>query len=209
MSVQVARSAIIHPNVVLGENVIVEDYCILGTPFAGYAGESTLIGDNAVIRSQTVIYAGNRIGRDFQTGNKTNIRELNQIGDRVSVGTMSVVEHHVMIHDDVRIHTQVFIPEFSVLEHGVWIGPNVVLTNAKYPRMPDTKDRLQGPVVQRDARIGANATLLPGVVIGAYALIGAGSVVTRDVLSGVTVAGNPARMIGRSPYSELSNDTIP
>ncbi len=94
-----------------------------------------------MIRSHTVIYAGNTIGRNFQTGNKVNIRESNRIGDNVSVGTLSVIEHHVEIADNVRIHTQVFMPEFSVLEEGCWIGPNVVLTNAKYPLSPGVKDR--------------------------------------------------------------------
>jgi acetyltransferase-like isoleucine patch superfamily enzyme len=142
-----------------------------------------------------VIYAGNVIGRNFQTGNKVNIRESNRIGDNVSVGTLSVIEHHVEIGDHVRIHTQVFIPEFSVLEEGCWIGPNVVLTNAKYPLSPGVKDRLAGPVIRKGAKIGANATLLPGVVIGENALVGAGSVVVRDVPPGGVVAGNPARFM--------------
>ena len=102
-----------------------------------------------MIRSHTVIYAGNVIGRNFQTGNKVNIRESNRIGNNVSVGTLSVIEHHVEIADNVRIHTQVFIPEFSVLEEGCWIGPNVVFTNAKYPLSPGVKDQLAGPVIRQ------------------------------------------------------------
>ena len=156
---------------------------------------ATTIGDQAVIRSHTVIYAGNVIGRNFQTGNKVNIRESNQIGDDVSVGTLSVIEHHVVIGNNVRIHTQVFIPEFSVLEDGCWLGPHVVLTNAKYPLSPDAKKTLAGPVIRRGAKIGANCTLLPGVVIGENALVGAGSVVAHDVAPGEVVVGNPARVI--------------
>src|SRR3990172_517711 len=114
----ISKTAIIHPNVKLGKNCIIEDFVIIGTTPKGYnIGEiETVIGDNAVIRSHTVIYAGNQIGNNFQTGNKTNIRELNKIGNNVSIGTLSVVEHHVSIGDGVRIHSQVFIPEFSVLE---------------------------------------------------------------------------------------------
>ncbi len=119
----IAATAIIHPNVRLGRNVVIEDYCIIGAPFAGYTGEETVIGDDAMIRSMTVIYAGNRIGRGFQTGNKANIRELNVIGDRVSIGTLTVVEHHVQIEDGVRIHSQAFVPEYSILRAGCWIGP--------------------------------------------------------------------------------------
>ena len=193
----------------LAKGSVVEDFCIVGTPPRGVReGElPTTIGEGAVIRSHTVIYAGNVIGRNFQTGNKVNIRESNRIGDNVSVGTLSVIEHHVEIGDNVRIHTQVFIPEFSVLEEGCWIGPNVVLTNAKYPLSPGVKDHLAGPVIRKGAKIGANATLLPGVVIGENALVGAGAVVVRDVPPGSVVAGNPARVIRQIadlPYSTVT-----
>ena len=102
-----------------------------------------------------MIYAGNVIGRNFQTGNKVNIRESNRIGDNVSVGTLSVIEHHVEIGNNVRIHTQVFIPEFSVLEDGCWIGPNVVFTNAKYPlvaRSQGSARRARHPQGSKDRR---------------------------------------------------------
>lgn len=187
----------IYENVTLGDPVVVEDYCIIGAPPRGAKGGeiATTIGGDSVIRSHTVIYAGNVIGRNFQTGNKVNIRESNHIGHNVSVGTLSVIEHHVTIADNVRIHTQAFIPEFSILEEGCWIGPNVVLTNAKYPLSPGVKGSLAGPVVRKGAKIGANATLLPGVVVGENALVGAGAVVVRDVPPGAVVAGNPARVI--------------
>jgi acetyltransferase-like isoleucine patch superfamily enzyme len=187
----------VYANVTLGAGTCLEDFCIVGAPPRGAADGSlpTVIGDGSVIRSHTVIYAGNTIGRHFQTGNKVNIRELNIIGNNVSVGTLSVIEHHVEIGDNVRIHTQVFIPEFSVLEEGCWIGPNVVFTNAKYPLSPGVKDSLVGPIIRRGAKIGANATLLPGVVIGENALVGAGAVVVRDVPAGAVVVGNPARMV--------------
>ena len=158
------------------------------------------IGDGATIRSGTVIYAGNTIGKNFQTGHKANVRELNEIGDDVSIGTLSVVEHHVTIGDGVRLHTQVFVPEYSILHDHAWLGPNVVLTNAMYPKHPDAKNKLVGPKVGRHAKIGANATLLPGVAIGQGALIGAGSVVTKDVEPRTIVAGNPARFVRPIDY---------
>ncbi len=184
-------------NVEIGEGTTIEDYCVIGSPPRGkQEGElETRIGAGSVIRSHTVIYAGNRIGERFQTGNKVNIRELNEIGDNVSVGTISVIEHHVKIGNGVRIHTQAFIPEFSILEDGCWIGPNVVLTNAKYPLSRNVKEELAGPIIKRNAKIGANSTLLPGVVIGENTLVGAGSVITKDVPDGAVVIGNPARII--------------
>src|SRR5213078_4484416 len=116
--------------------------------------------------------------------------------DDVSIGSHSVVEHHVRLADGVRIHTGAFIPEHSVLEAGAWVGPHVVFTNAMYPMSRDAKRSLKGPLLRPGAKVGANATLLPGVVIGRDALVGAGSVVVRDVPDGAIVVGNPARIIG-------------
>jgi acetyltransferase-like isoleucine patch superfamily enzyme len=190
-------SYILHEGVRLGQGVVVEEFCIIGVPPRGHAvGElETLIGDGGQVRSHTVIYAGNCIGRKFQTGNKVNIRELNIIGDDVSVGTLSVIEHHVQIGNGVRIHSQVFVPEYSLLEEECWLGPNVVLTNARYPLSPEAKKSLKGPIIRRRAKIGANVTILPGVEIGENALVGAGSVVTRNVPPGAVVVGNPAKII--------------
>ena len=187
----------ISKNVKIGKKAQVEDFVILGYEPKSMKGKKvkTLIGDNALIRTHTVIYAGNRIGNDFQTGHQVMIRELNDIGDRVSIGTGSIIEHHVTLGNKVRIHSHAFIPEFSVLEDGCWIGPNVVLTNAPYPLCPEAKQCLKGVKIKKGAKVGANSTLLPGVVIGENALVGAGSVVTKDVPANKIVAGNPARVI--------------
>lgn len=186
-----------YKGVVMGSEAVVEDFCVIGVPPRGKEeGDlETIIGSGATIRSHTVIYAGNRIGDNFQTGNKVNIREQNEIGDNVSIGTLSVVEHHVKIGDGVRIHTQVFVPEYTTIEDGAWLGPNVVITNAKYPLSPGVKESIEGPTIRRGAIIGANATLLPGITIGEDAIVGAGSVVTRDVPDGAVVVGNPAKII--------------
>ena len=196
----ISPNAIIHPGVLLGKNVVVEDYCIIGLPFKHMKNEQTIIGSNSVIRAGTYIYAGNKIGKNFQTGNKANVRELNQIGDDVSIGTLSVIEHHILISDRVRIHTQAFIPEYTTLEQDCWIGPNVVMTNARYPRHPSVKGNLKGPCIKNGAKIGANATLLPGVVVGSNSLIGAGSVVTKDIEGGVIAMGNPAKILREIHY---------
>jgi len=142
-----------------------------------------------------VIYAGNVIGAGFQTGHGVLVRESNEIGDDVSIGSHTIVEHHVKIGNRVRIHSGGFIPEFSVLEDGCWIGPCVVFTNALYPQSPSAKSNLKGPRIMSGAKIGANATLLPGVTIGKNALVGAGAVVVKDVPEGKVVVGNPARIV--------------
>jgi acetyltransferase-like isoleucine patch superfamily enzyme len=193
----IAESSVIYERTILGEHSVVQDMVLLGLPpFGSQLGElETRIGRCAIIRSHTVIYAGNDIGARFQTGHGVMIRELNRIGEEVSIGTHSVVEHHVHIGDRVRIHSNAFIPEYSIIEDDAWIGPNVVLTNALYPLSTSAKSTLKGPHLLQGAKIGGNVTLLPGVVIGRNALVGAGSVVTRDVPDDKVVVGNPARVI--------------
>ena len=203
---QIHPTAIINPQVTLGESCEVGPFCIVGDPPRGKnPGECpTAMGNAAVIRSHTVIYAGNVIGDQFQTGHNVLLREDNEIGSHVSIGTGTVVEHHVKIGNHVRLHSQVFVPEFSVLEDHCWLGPNVVITNAKYPQSPGVKEILKGAHLKPHAKIGANATLLPGVTIGLHALVGAGSVVTQDVPDYAVVVGNPAKIIKdvrQLPYS--------
>jgi acetyltransferase-like isoleucine patch superfamily enzyme len=173
------------------------EYVVLGVPPRGESPGSlpTRIGRRAVIRSHSVIYAGNVIGDDFQSGHGVMIRESNRIGDNVSVGSHSIIEHHVEIGDGVRIHSNVFVPEYTILEAGSWLGPGAVLTNARYPLSADAKRNLRGPRVGAGAIVGAHVTLLPGVHIGARALVGAGAVVVEDVPPGSVVVGNPARVV--------------
>lgn len=190
--------ATVHPNVRLGADPQIGPYVLLGEPKRGAApGENALvIGDRPVIRSHSVIYAGNSIGDGFQTGHHVLIREDNRIGHDVSIGTSSVVEFSVTIGNGVRLHSQTFIPEFSVLEDECWVGPNAVITNAAYPKSKRTKEFLMGVHLGRRAKIGANATLLPGITIGQGALVGAGAVVSKDLPEFVVAVGNPARIIG-------------
>jgi acetyltransferase-like isoleucine patch superfamily enzyme len=181
-------------DVVLGAGATIGHYVVLG---CDGPEEPLRIGDSCVVRSQSVIYRATVIGDDFHAGHGVLVRENTEIGDRVSIGSHSVVEHHVRIGSDVRLHSGCFVPEFSVLAQGCWLGPGVIVTNARYPNRPDTKDNLEGVTVGERAVIGAGAVLLPGIEIGADALIGAGAVVVNDVGPGVTVVGNPERALVR------------
>jgi acetyltransferase-like isoleucine patch superfamily enzyme len=193
----ISKTAIIKQNVQLGKNVEIGDYVLVGVQPPGADNLATIIGDNSVIRSHTVIYAGNTIGRNFQSGHGVLIRENNTLGDNVSIGSHTNIEHHVIIEDDVRIHSNVFVPEHSSLKKGSWLGPGVVLTNAKYPKSKGVKNTLTGPKVGEGAIVGANVTILPGVRVGAKSLIGAGSTVTKDVEEDSVHVGNPSRKLKR------------
>lgn len=192
------KTRVVYSHVLLGKHGEIEDFVIIGkNPFnkENTQKEKTTVGDSFIIRSHTVVYNNNKIGKNFKTGHHVLIREGNTIGDNVSIGSATVVEHHVKIGNNVRVHSQVFIPEYSILEDDCWIGPNVVLTNSYHPKCRSAKECLKGPVIKRNAKIGANATILPRVVIGENALVGAGAVVVSDVEPNSVVVGNPARKI--------------
>ncbi len=185
----------IFKNVEIGKNATIGDFVIIGLPPSGKTGLKTVIGDNANIRSHTVIYAGNTIGRNFSTGHHVIIRENNSMGSDVSIGSGSDIEHDVEIGDNVRIHSQVFIPEFTKIKNKVWIGPNVVITNILYPLCKNSKKYLKGPIIEESAKLGANSTILANIRIGKNSLVGCGSVVVKDVPEKAVVVGNPARKI--------------
>lgn len=193
----------IYPNVTIGEGTVIDGPCIIGKPPRGReAGELvTRIGGGGHIRPFTVIYAGVTIGDRLQTGQGASIREDNILGDDVSIGTNAALEFGNRVGNDVRIHTGCFLEMVTIGDH-VFVGPNVVFTDDPHPmRCPRYQECLGGVVVHDLVKIGANATILPGVKIGKGAFVGAGSVVTRPVPEGKVVTGVPARV--RSDVSEL------
>lgn len=190
-----------YPNTKLGENVIVGEYVQLGIMPQGKVRHKAkdplpdlIIGNDAVIRSHSVIYAGNVIGDDFQTGHGVMIREHNKIGNNVSVGTHSIVERDNIIGDNVRIHSNCFIPEFIEIRKGAWIGPNVTVLNVLHPPCPAFEQCAKGMIIHENAKIGGNVTIGPRVEIGKNSIIGSGSVVTRSVPADSVAYGNPAKV---------------
>lgn len=153
------------------------------------------IGSDARIRSGSVIYIGTTIGRWLQTGHHVVIREENTIGDHLNIWNNSTIDYGCRIGDRVKIHTNVYVAQFTILEDDVFLAPGVTIANDPRPGCALAKECMRGPTIKRGAQIGCNVTILPDVTIGERAMVGAGSVVVHDVPPGAVVVGNPARVI--------------
>jgi acetyltransferase-like isoleucine patch superfamily enzyme len=178
----------------LGADPIVDPGVVLGYPAGrpGVAGP-TRIGASARIRMGSIVYAAVDIGDHFETGHYVVVREQNRIGNRCAIWNHSTIDYGCTIGDDVKIHTRVYVAQFTTIEDDVFLAPGVTIANDPHPICTKC---MQGPTIRRGARIGVNATLLPLITIGERALVGAGSVVTTDVPPRTVVAGNPARVLG-------------
>ena len=133
------------------------------------------------------------IGEGTRIHDQVNIYKC-KIGKNCKIDAYVYIEEGVEIGDNCKIRPFVFIPTGAIIEDNVFIGPNVTFTNDKYPRVRG-EWRLLPIRVKRGASIGANSIIIAGVTIGENALVGAGSIVTKDVPSNAVVAGNPARII--------------
>lgn len=144
-------------------------------PLADIANSS--IGDGTKVWQFVVILKGAVIGRDC------------------NICAQSLIEGDVIIGNNVTVKSGVQLWDGTRIGNNVFIGPNVTFTNDLFPRSKVYPDNFTGITVEDFASIGANATILPGVTIGESAMIGAGSVVTKDVPAKAVVVGNPAKII--------------
>lgn len=149
-----------------------------------YFSHETSIVETSQIGDQTKIWAFSHISEGVKIGKNCVIGEGVHVGKNVIIGNNVKIQNHSLIYEGVEI------------EDNVFIGPNVITTNDLYPKCGDwdtSSDRFRKTLIKNGASIGANTTIICGVVIGNNSMIGAGSVVTRDVEGNTLVFGNPAR----------------
>ncbi|WP_018348597.1 acyltransferase [Longispora albida] len=180
----------------IGTGLHADPGVILG--YAPARGESRglSLGPGARLRSGTVLYLGTRIGAGLETGHHVVIREDCVLGDDVSVWTGTVVDYGCRIGARVKIHANCYIAQYTEIGEDAFLAPGVTLANDLYPGQPSSAELMAGPAIGPGAQIGVNVTILPYVRIGAGALIGAGSVVSRNIAAGMVAYGNPAVVHG-------------
>lgn len=136
------------------------------------------------------------IGAGTKIWNQAQVRENATIGERCILSKNVYVDAGVTLGSGVKVQNNVNIYHGVTVEDDVFLGPSMTFTNDRFPRAFFGDFKVSPTLVRRGASIGANATIRCGIVIGAYAMVGSGSVVTRDVPDHALVAGNPARQLG-------------
>ena len=148
-----------------------------------------------MIHPTSEVYASD-IGRGTKIWQFCVVLEGASIGCDCNINAFVFIENDVQIGDRVTVKSGVQLWDGIVIEDDVFIGPNVTFTNDLFPRSKQYPEQFQQTVIRRGATIGANATILPGLEVGAYAMVGAGCVLTRSIPSKALVVGNPGRIIG-------------
>ena len=196
-NVKIGDNTVIYDNVVIGDNTIICNDCVIGEPLNSYYSNidtyenpETIIGNNSLIRSHTIVYAGNKMSDNFQCGHRVTIREYTVFGKNCSLGTLDDIQGYSEFGDYCRLHSNVHIGQKSKLGNFVFVYPYVIFTNDPTP----PSDICVGPMVDDFSQIATGSILLPGVKIGKHCLVGAGSIVGKNVEDYQLVVGIPAKV---------------
>ena len=152
---------------------------------------------NYFCHETAVIDDGCKIGRDTKIWHFSHLMTNCEIGERCNIGQNVVVSPNVILGNNVKVQNNVSIYEGVICEDDVFLGPSMVFTNVINPRSAvNRRDKYMPTIVKKGASIGANATIICGNNIGKFSFIGAGAVVTKEVLDYSLVVGNPSKHIG-------------
>jgi UDP-2-acetamido-3-amino-2,3-dideoxy-glucuronate N-acetyltransferase len=213
--VTIGHNVVIYPGTEIGDGVDIRDNSVLGRPPKASAISTRKIerelpplriGDYSVIGACVALYSGTKVGVGVLIADLASIRELCDIKDHAIVGRGVVVEYETVIGENSKIQSGCHLTGNMTIEDHVFFGPEV--TTANDLSMDRVKGEFKGPYVKKGARIGSNATLLPGVVIGEDALVTAGAIVGMNVPDQKIAAGLGARLVGGVPQDELLHSEV-
>lgn len=190
-NVTIGPYTIIHDNVIIKDGTSIEANCEIGYPTKLAEDLPLIIGDNSLIRSNSVFYQGSVFGDQLITGHRVTIREKVQAGINLQIGTLCDFQGDCVIGDYVRTYSNVHIGKNTQIGNFVWVFPYVVFTNDPHP-----PSYIQDGVTVEDyAVIATMSVILPGVRIGEHSLVAAHSLVNRDVPQNEVHGGSPAKFL--------------
>lgn len=205
----IGAGAVIHGGTVLAEQSHVEEHAVVGKPELGYAvgriypgaGAGTLIGAGTVLRSGATVYAAVQLSVNVVVGHNTLLRTAVEVGAETQLGHFLSIERQVRIGQEVRCSPGSHITSATVLAAQVFLGAGVRTINDRTLTWHDShrKPELIPPRFDTGARIGSGCVVLGGITVGEHALVGAGSLITRDIPAGALAFGQPARVRGEAP----------
>ncbi|MCB2230491.1 N-acetyltransferase [bacterium] len=208
----IGHHVVIHDDVVIGDNVRIDDHTVIGKLPMRAANSAvtkdqqlppTEIGRNCIIGANVIVYRGCSIGEKVLIADLSTVRENVSVGDFTIVGRGVAIENFCTVGRYVKLETNVYLTAYSEVEDRCFIAPCVATSNDNYiGRTEERFKHFKGVIMRKGARIGVNATLLPGVEIGADALVAAGALVTKDVPAKKIVAGVPAKVFRDVPSEQ-------
>ena len=216
---QIGNGVVIHPQTRIGERVRIDDHAVLGklpksAPisilklFSEYPPLE--IGDDAFVGAHSIIYVGAKLADKVFVADLASIREEVSLEEGVIVGRGVTIENRCRVGEYTKIETEVYVTAYTTIEERCFIAPMVCMSNDNYlGRTEERFQHMKGPHIKRGARIGSNAVLLPGVIIGEEAVVGAGSVVTKDIPPYETWVGIPARFLRKTKPEQLLQNCLP
>ncbi len=209
----IGHNVIIHDDTSIGDNVRIDDGTVIGkTPMRAANSAVTkdqelppcTIDSDCIIGTNVVIYRGAEIARKVLIADLSTVRENVTIGRFTIVGRGVAIENYCKIGKYVKLETNVYVTAYSEIEDRVFIAPCVATSNDNYVgRTEERFKHFKGVTIRKGARVGVNATILPGKVIGEDALIAAGALLTTDAPAGKIMAGVPAKIFRDVPSEQL------
>ena len=166
-------------------------------------GDGVRVGSGARLGGHVVLHAGAEIGEGARIGDFAQVRERAQIGAGATIGSHVSIDPEVHVGLGASVQTRCYLARGSTIEDDVFLGPGVTLANYNTMGRHPQGEVLKGPTLRRACRVGAGATICPGVEIGEEAFVAAGAVVAADVPARAVVMGVPARVVRRVPDEDL------
>lgn len=210
----IGHHVVIHSKSIIGDNVRIDDFAVVGklpmkaknsaTTSNNIDLESAEIGNNVIIGTSAVIYAGAKIKDNVLVADLATVREDVEIGDKTIIGRGVAIENKSNIGKLCKIETNAYICAYSNIGDNCFVAPCVVTSNDNFAGRSEQRfNEFGGIEMKKGARLGAGTVVLPHKIINEDGFVAAGSVVTRDVETAKVVVGNPAKVLRDVPQNQL------